>query len=166
MQKVAHPPEIPGLTRRGTLKETKVPMQWFQPKENVTAVSKVFPLKDACSNRYTCPECSFTGKKHTVQGHINREHENKPPLECGTCNYTTYNRACMLEHEKYCIMSENTMPHSCPKCAFVSYKKWTITRHIRTHTTKKLFSCLICGQDYKHKQGLRRHEKSMHGDVM
>ena len=164
LQVVPDPPELPGLTSREDLEKATLPSKWYEKKDNVnvteSAASTAEKIKG--TRKYVCSLCKFTGRIETVLGHIEKEHKNKPPQKCNSCNYKTYSSKCMTEHKKHCAKDKNSQAYECDQCSYKTWKSWNFKRHQKSHTQKRTYECHLCHMKYKLKQGLRRHEKKVH----
>jgi hypothetical protein len=90
-------------------------------------------------------------------------HRNEVVAICEECCKTFRSYTGFTDHNKKYHSSplENHQCRICNKSFISSYK---LGIHERSHSTEKPYKCLKCGNSYKHKQDLQKHELIKHNN--
>jgi hypothetical protein len=134
-------------------------MQWEIDKH----VKKMHKYLDPANRKqFICPHC---GKfvKISMDKHIAAVHKNKKNFFCDLCEYSSFQRSCMIKHMKSIHLAKKIY---CEMCDFVTVSSYLLNRHLKqAHTTKEeapRSECLECGRSFKCKFYLEEHVLRKH----
>lgn len=57
-------------------------------------------------------------------------------------------------------------PHRCLECNKEFVQKCSLQRHMATHSDARPYECQFCTESFKLKEYLKEHKKTQHGDIM
>ncbi|RZF40011.1 hypothetical protein LSTR_LSTR002414 [Laodelphax striatellus] len=110
----------------------------------------------------SCEVCEFkTSFKSKLKEHMNIHWKNKRFI-CEKCGNVFCSRNQLTEHLNYIHSDERNF--SCEKCGQTFKAANVLNRHMACHSDEKNHQC-HCGQAYKLKSNLRRHQMVAHGCV-
>ncbi|CAG7734801.1 unnamed protein product [Allacma fusca] len=95
------------------------------------------------------------------QGHKS-VHSFKRPFKCDTCDYSAKLRGALERHQmKHLSCKERqSLLKSCPKenCDFETIYRSNFSRHMKLHSSGRLFKCNKCNFSFPIKRTLQRHQ--------
>ena len=166
-------------TKRG--KELK---DEFEIEDNVTCQHclKVFSNPRTCrrhintfhgkdkNTKYNCDLCPKKFKtSNGLKSHITNDHENKEPFQCITCNNVYQNknelrRHCKLEQHTYHKRTDKIDEDQMCKVCYKKVGLGNMQTHLEKYHSEKsrTWICNRCGQSFKRKDNLQRHERYVH----
>ncbi|XP_039287911.1 zinc finger protein 546 [Nilaparvata lugens] len=110
----------------------------------------------------SCDQCDYkTSLKYKLKDHMNT-HLNNKRFVCEKCGNVFGSRNQLTEHLNYIHSDERNF--SCEKCGQTFKAVNVLNRHMACHSNEKNHKC-HCGQAYKLKSNLRRHQLQAHGSA-
>ncbi|KAG8227091.1 hypothetical protein J437_LFUL007428 [Ladona fulva] len=109
-----------------------------------------------------CIYCDYeSSSKANMKRHL-EFHIEERKFVCECCGASFYMLSTLKEHFLYVHSEKRNFP--CPQCDKSFKRKSGLNRHLRDHSESRPFAC-NCGQFYKRKSHLLRHQESSHGLV-
>ncbi|XP_019633991.1 PREDICTED: gastrula zinc finger protein XlCGF8.2DB-like [Branchiostoma belcheri] len=141
-------------TRKQTKKEQK---QTISPVKKSTTKG----LRTGTRPR-RCPSCSFTSNcKEELLDHVRDLHPSLPILHCSLCEYSTWHKGNMKQHDQ---MHSQDSVLSCEKCSYTTTRQFAYKMHLKYHhSSERPFKCQTCRKAFAAKSVLRNHLK-VHSD--
>ena len=117
----------------------------FEFNEHIKKCFEKQPVRD----KNQCEACEWTGrglKEH--RAHWNEMHKNEPlPYLCYACDYRTYTKFYMDQHEK---VEHKTEDFTCETCGYKTKHQHAIKRHLKyVHDDSRNFQCEVCAKSVK-----------------
>lgn len=118
--------------------------------------------------QFQCDLCPRVYKSRDgIYTHIKREHDQKLPLKCSSCNSRFKDIRSLKVHETYHLIHDGFNPHvtvtSCTICSDVFKNRQSLLRHLKRHLMpnmekrEKIYSCDYCGKKWEYKSQVKKH---------
>ncbi|XP_064628087.1 zinc finger protein 853-like isoform X7 [Lineus longissimus] len=85
-------------------------------------------------------------------------------ITCPVCHLNFNNMALFRIHRAR-HFTEISKKNKCGQCGMEFSRRWSLSRHMMTHTNERPYRCDICGKRYIQLGNLKSHEKSVHGQT-
>jgi len=131
----------------------------FEFNKHIKKCFEKQPVRD----KNQCEACEWTArglKEH--RAHWNEMHKNKPlPYLCYACDYRTYTKFYMDQHEK---VEHKTEDFTCETCGYKTKHQHAIKRHLKyVHDDSRNYQCEVCAKSVKTHKQLKQHLITKHG---
>ncbi|XP_060897503.1 zinc finger protein ZFP2-like isoform X1 [Labrus mixtus] len=129
---------------------------------------RVFTAYTRKANMFFCNICGKPfGKKEKLKLHI-AAHSAKRFPESGNRTFTC-SLCGKVTYTKYHMLTHmkshnNEKPYPCPICGNKYKLKSHVKEHIRTHTGERPYTCYTCGQSFNRSSTLSKHARSKHSE--
>ena len=131
-------------------------------KKETYKIKKSVSVNSPSSEYYQnilCKICGETSFKNEARYSMHMQKHKEHP--CSICDYKTYNKAVLTEHER---THSGDKPLVCPYCARGFRQKRTLQNHERLHTGEKPYKCKYCDIKFVQRTSLNVHIQSNHKD--
>lgn len=120
------------------------------------------PLAVVCLH----PGCNYsTNTQSAIEDHIKSGHATKGFFKCSRCKVLFLNADGLKSHA--CTNPKPAAPvHRCPHCAYTSWHKGALAKHVQAHGNSRLFVCNEPGCTYKanYVSNLNAHRRTHTGE--
>ncbi|XP_066538491.1 zinc finger protein 1035 [Hoplias malabaricus] len=125
------------------------------------------------NNIFPCSKCGKYFRKRNMKEHQMSCNGSESQHACKKCGATFSEKKIRLAHESKCSSSDSVaanrtckvpmiikdkLKERCPHCPKRFQYRCYLLRHLHSHTKKKRYSCMHCGQKYDSKQQYLQHE--------
>ena len=123
---------------------------------------KMEDVKIGMRKRYQCTECKYEGNaKYLLENHVKRMHgENK--VLCDECDFTTTYLSYLAKHKKTHRSIRRTGQYFCEHCAYETYRKDNLDRHISIQHKGFKYECDNCDYTCTEPRTLKSHKGKKH----
>ncbi|CAL4146166.1 unnamed protein product [Meganyctiphanes norvegica] len=110
---------------------------------------------------FICETCGFSFVTNTqLKSHF-RTHTQEKIYGCNICGKKFGANSNLRVH-----ISSHTKEkrYFCSECPYSTYARWTLNVHLKTvHSTNRPHKCMVCGNTYKTKGNLQKHQTGLRG---